>query len=166
MIELVPAEPRVFPVGRLDDDTEGLLVLTNDGDLTQLLTHPRHGVEKAYLAEVEGVPTPAALRALREGVELDDGPTRAGACAGSCSESDDGASALEIVHQRRSQPRWCGACARRSAIRCAGWCAHASARSPIGKLAPGEWRPLTPDEVRALCTPRRARREPRRAGPG
>ena len=68
----------MFPVGRLDCDTEGLLLLTNDGDLAQLLTHPSHGVEKEYLAEVEGMPTPAALRALREGVELDDGPTAPG----------------------------------------------------------------------------------------
>src|SRR6266852_4297741 len=50
-VDLVPAEPRVFPVGRLDYDTEGLLVLTNDGELAQLVAHPSHGVEKAYLAE-------------------------------------------------------------------------------------------------------------------
>ena len=52
----MPDEPRVFPVGRLDLDTEGLLLLTNDGELTQLLTHPSYGVEKEYLAEVEGDP--------------------------------------------------------------------------------------------------------------
>ena len=75
VVELVPDDPRVFPVGRLDYDTEGLLVLTNDGDLTQLLTHPRHGVAKTYLAEVDGVPTPGELRSLRTGVDLDDGPT-------------------------------------------------------------------------------------------
>ena len=66
MLELVPSEPRAFPVGRLDLDTEGLLLLTNDGDLAELLTHPRHGVEKAYLAEVDGVPAPGAFaRAAR-----------------------------------------------------------------------------------------------------
>ena len=65
----------MFPVGRLDYDTEGLLLLTNDGDLTHLLTHPSFGVVKTYLAEVEGDPSPAAVRALREGVELDDGVT-------------------------------------------------------------------------------------------
>ncbi len=58
VVELVPDEPRVFPVGRLDWETEGLLVLTNDGALTQRLTHPSHGVEKEYLVEVEGVPEP------------------------------------------------------------------------------------------------------------
>jgi 23S rRNA pseudouridine2605 synthase len=76
VLDLVPAQPRVFAVGRLDLDTEGLLVMTNDGELAQLLAHPRHGVEKEYLAEVEGTPSPAAMRALREGIELDDGPTQ------------------------------------------------------------------------------------------
>ena len=75
VLDLVPLEPRVFPVGRLDYETEGLLVLTNDGELAQLLSHPGHGVPKAYLAEVDGVPSRAAVRELREGIELDDGRT-------------------------------------------------------------------------------------------
>jgi 23S rRNA pseudouridine2605 synthase len=75
VVELVPAEPRVFPVGRLDADTEGLLLLTNDGDLTHRLTHPSFGVEKEYLAEVEGAPSAGAVRRLREGIELEDGMT-------------------------------------------------------------------------------------------
>src|SRR5690606_24145534 len=75
VVELVPAEPRVYPVGRLDYETEGLLLLTNDGDLTYRLTHPKFGVEKEYLAQVTGKPKPAAIRALREGIELDDGVT-------------------------------------------------------------------------------------------
>ena len=77
VLELVPAEPRVFSVGRLDLLTEGLLILTNDGNLAQLLAHPSFGVEKEYLAEVRGVPSPAELRRLREGVVLDDGETTA-----------------------------------------------------------------------------------------
>ena len=72
---LVPDQPRVFPVGRLDADSEGLLILTNDGDLAQRLSHPSFGVEKEYLAEVEGVPSAGALRQLRQGVELEDGMT-------------------------------------------------------------------------------------------
>ena len=65
----------MFPVGRLDADTEGLLLLTNDGDLAHRLTHPSYGVEKEYLAEVAGRPSAAAVRQLREGVELEDGMT-------------------------------------------------------------------------------------------
>jgi 23S rRNA pseudouridine2605 synthase len=65
----------VFPVGRLDADTEGLLILTNDGDLSHRLTHPSFGIEKEYLAEVAGRPSAAAVRMLREGVALDDGVT-------------------------------------------------------------------------------------------
>lgn len=75
---LLPDEgPRVFPVGRLDRDTEGLLLLTNDGDLANRLAHPRYGVEKEYLAEVEGRPTNAQLAAIRRGVDLEDGPAKA-----------------------------------------------------------------------------------------
>ena len=68
--------PRLISVGRLDFNTEGLLLLTNDGDLTHRLTHPSFGVVKTYLAEVEGDPSPATVRALREGVELEDGRDR------------------------------------------------------------------------------------------
>ena len=74
----LPAEgPRVFPVGRLDLDSEGLLLLTNDGDLANRLMHPSHGVEKEYLAEVDGEPTARQISRLRGGVDLDDGPARA-----------------------------------------------------------------------------------------
>jgi 23S rRNA pseudouridine2605 synthase len=74
----LPAEgPRVFPVGRLDRETEGLLLLTNDGELANRLMHPSFGIEKEYLAEVEGTPAPAQLRRVRSGVELEDGPARA-----------------------------------------------------------------------------------------
>jgi 23S rRNA pseudouridine2605 synthase len=75
VVELVPGEPRVVPVGRLDADTTGALLLTNDGPLAHRLAHPRYGVEKTYVAEVEGDPDQAALRRLREGVELEDGRT-------------------------------------------------------------------------------------------
>jgi 23S rRNA pseudouridine2605 synthase len=75
VVELVPDEPRVVPVGRLDADTTGALLLTNDGQLAHRLAHPRYGVEKTYIAEVEDDPGEEALRKLRDGVVLDDGPT-------------------------------------------------------------------------------------------
>jgi 23S rRNA pseudouridine2605 synthase len=75
VVGLVPDEPRVVPVGRLDVDTTGALLLTNDGELAHRLAHPRYGVEKTYVADVEGDPDEGALRRLREGIELEDGPT-------------------------------------------------------------------------------------------
>jgi 23S rRNA pseudouridine2605 synthase len=147
VVDLVPADRRVFPVGRLDYDSEGLLVVTNDGELTQLLTHPSHGVPKAYLAEVVGVPTAGELRRLREGVELDDGltaPARVAVVA-----RDGGAAALEVViHEGRNRQvrRMCEAI---------GHPVTRLVRTRIGpisdaRLAPGEWRTLRPEEVRAL----------------
>jgi 23S rRNA pseudouridine2605 synthase len=73
----LPGGPRVFPVGRLDRESEGLMILTNDGELANRLQHPRYGVEREYLAEVQGTITVPALRRLTEGVELEDGPARA-----------------------------------------------------------------------------------------
>ena len=148
VVDLVPAEPRVYPVGRLDGDTEGLLLVTNDGDLTHRLTHPSFGVEKEYLAEVEGVPTRAELRRLREGVTLDDGPT-APARVALASGAAGGTSALVIViHEGRNRQvrRMCEA---------VGHPVRRLVRTRIGpiadrELAPGEWRTLTVSEVRAL----------------
>ena len=145
---LVPSEPRVFSVGRLDRDTEGLLLLTNDGEFAQLLTHPRYGVEKEYFAEVEGRPSAAALRALRQGVELDDGMTRP-ARVGFVQQSSGGTSALTVVvkeGRKRMVRRMCAA---------VGHPVIRLVRTRIGplrdtRLSPGDWRPLTPDEVQAL----------------
>ena len=77
LVEFLPRGPRVFPVGRLDRDSEGLLLLMNDGELGRRLQHARFGVEKEYLVEVEGVLTQAVLRRLTEGIELDDGIAKA-----------------------------------------------------------------------------------------
>ena len=143
VVDLVPTEPRVFPVGRLDYETEGLLLLTNDGDLAHRITHPSFGVEKEYLAEVEGVPTRATLRRLREGVDLDDG--RSAPAKVSAVEP----SVLRItVHEGRNRlvRRMCEA---------VGHPVRRLVRTRIGPLAerslrPGEWRELTVAEVRAL----------------
>jgi 23S rRNA pseudouridine2605 synthase len=148
VLDLVPVEPRVFPVGRLDFETEGLLLITNDGELAQLLTHPRYGVEKEYFAEVEGKPSPADLRALRAGVELDDGPTRP-ARVKVVQQSASGTTALTIVvkeGRKRMVRRMCAA---------VGHPVVRLARTRIGTLrdphlAPGTWRVLAAGEVRAL----------------
>jgi 23S rRNA pseudouridine2605 synthase len=147
VVELLPTEPRVFPVGRLDWDTEGLLVLTNDGELTQRLTHPSHGVEKEYLVEVDGVPSRGALRQLREGVELDDGLT-APAGVRLLQPRGDHAAIELVIHEGRNRQvrRMCDA---------VGHPVRRLVRTRIGPvtdraLGPGEWRELRNDEVRAL----------------
>ena len=141
--DIVPFEPRVFPVGRLDADSEGLLILTNDGDLTHRLTHPSFGVDKEYLVSVEGEPHRGAIRRLREGVELDDGITQPAKVA----LLD--ASLLRItIHEGRNRQirRMCAS---------VGFPVVRLVRTRIGTLTdrtltPGSWRPLTQDEVRAL----------------
>ena len=79
VLDAMPAVPGLHPVGRLDRDSEGLLLLTTDGDLTQTLTHPRYGHEKAYRAWTDGEldPTPDELDTLTSGIDLEDGPARA-----------------------------------------------------------------------------------------
>jgi len=139
VVEIVPDEPRVFPVGRLDAETEGLLLLTNDGELT----HPSFGVDKEYLAEVDGSPARGAIRRLREGVELDDGPTAP------AKVSLVSPTLLRIViHEGRNRQvrRMCEA---------VGHPVVRLVRTRIGplsdtELAPGQWRSLTRDEVRTL----------------
>lgn len=145
VIALVPPEPRVFPVGRLDRQTEGLLILTNDGALTQVLTHPSHGVAKEYVAEVAGgTPAPGALRALRQGVELDDGPT-APAEVGVLAP---GVLRL-VIHEGRNRQvrRMCDVI---------GHPVRRLVRTRIGplrdtNLPPGRWRTLSSAEVRSLA---------------
>ena len=143
VVGLVPNEPRVFPVGRLDVDTEGLLLLTNDGELAHRLTHPSYGVEKEYVAEVEGLPTRAVLRRLREGVELDDGRT----APARATLVDPSVVRLTIHEGRNRQVRRMCEAVGHSVVRLV--------RTRIGpladrSLAPGAWRELTGDEVRSL----------------
>jgi len=142
---LVPSDPRVFPVGRLDMDSEGLLILTNNGGLTHRLTHPSFGVPKEYLVEVEGEPSAGDIRTLRDGVELDDGltaPARVSTVAPSLLRI--------VIHEGRNRQvrRMCDA---------VGHPVIRLVRTRIGTLTdptlgPGAWRPLTVDEVRALAS--------------
>jgi 23S rRNA pseudouridine2605 synthase len=72
VIDLIDIKERIYPVGRLDYDTSGLLILTNDGDIAYKMTHPSHEVEKVYLAEVQGAPTESEMKSFREGLEIED----------------------------------------------------------------------------------------------
>ena len=143
VLSLVPSEPRVFPVGRLDRATEGLLILTNDGDLSHLLSHPSHGVVKEYLAEVHGDPSPQAVRRLREGVLLDDGIT----APARVSRVAPGLLRVAIHEGRTRQVRRMCSAVGHEVVRLV--------RTRIGpladsSLAPGAYRELTNAEVRKL----------------
>ena len=143
VVELVPKEPRVVPVGRLDVDTTGALLLTNDGDLAHRLAHPRYGVPKVYEAQVEGAPSEGTLARLRSGIELEDGPT---APAGARLL---GPSRIELtLHEGRNRQvkRMCDAVGHRVRR------LHRSRYAGLGLegLARGESRELTRDEVAAL----------------
>jgi 23S rRNA pseudouridine2605 synthase len=144
---LLPPGPRVFPVGRLDRETEGLLLLTNDGTLSHRLQHPRFGVDREYLVEISGSFTRVDLRRLITGVELDDGPARA--VRAREVERVRGRTAVSVVmHEGR----------KREVRRMFAALGHHVDRlvrvrvGPVrlGRLAPGKFRPLTRDEVADL----------------
>jgi 23S rRNA pseudouridine2605 synthase len=143
VVGLVEHESRVVPIGRLDADTTGVLLLTNDGELAHRLAHPKYEVEKVYEAEVEGEPTEETLRLLAEGVELEDGPTAP------ARVRRIGRARVELaIHEGRNRQvkrmlEAVGHPVRRlKRTRYAGLTADG--------LEPGEWRELTPDEVSAL----------------
>jgi len=144
----LPTEgPRVFPVGRLDRDSEGLLLLTNDGDLANRLMHPSFGIEKEYLAEVVGAPTAKHLTRLRAGVELEDGPARAVRATLVAASGDRGAVRLVMTEGRKREVR--------RMLEAVGLPVTRLVRLRIGgvgldRLPPGAHRELTLDEVLAL----------------
>lgn len=145
VVDLVPQDPRVFPVGRLDGDTEGLILLTNDGDLTHFLTHPSKGVEKEYVVMLKGSPrlNDSQLRRLRDGVELDDGPT----APAKVSQRSDMTLSMTIHEGRNRQIR--------RMIEAIGHDVERLVRTRIGplidsRLRPGTWRELSLAERKAL----------------
>ena len=146
VVDLVPLEPRVFPVGRLDADSEGLLLLTNDGELTNRITHPSYGLEKEYLVHVEcsntGVNNTAISR-MRNGIELDDGMT----APAEVSQLQPGVLRV-VIHEGRNRQirRMCEE---------VGYPVERLVRVRIGPLvdrhlSPGQWRHLTNAEVKLL----------------
>ena len=143
VVELVGGDTRIVPVGRLDFETTGALVLTNDGPLANQLAHPRHGVEKRYLVEIEGNPSPAVVKALARGIELDDGKT----APAKVRKLAPGL--LEIVlHEGRNRQvrRMC------EAVGFPAKSLHRAAYAglELGSLKPGAWRNLSPTEVERL----------------
>ena len=150
VVQLVPSEPRVVPVGRLDADTTGALLLTNDGVLAHRLAHPRYEVEKVYEADVDGAPDDLALRRLEQGVDLDEGrtaPARARRLAASRIE-------LTLHEGRKHQVK--------RMLDAVGHPVRHLHRSRYGgldltDLEPGRWRELTASEVEQLRATTRTR---------
>ncbi len=143
VLTLVNTSVRIFPVGRLDMNTEGLLLLTNDGRLAHLITHPSSHVSKEYLVRVVGDPSPGSIRKLREGVELDDGVTS----PAQVSRVSEGVLRIVIHEGRNRQVRRMCAAIGHEVIRLV--------RTRIGPisdatLAPGQARQLSLGEVRKL----------------
>jgi 23S rRNA pseudouridine2605 synthase len=143
VVELVPNASRVVPVGRLDADTTGALLLTNDGQLAHRLAHPSYGVEKVYVAEVGGKPGDAVLQKLRDGVELDDGVTSP------AQVRRLGPNTLELtIHEGRNRQV-------RRMLEAVGHPVRSLHRSTYAGLTleglePGRWRELEPSEVERL----------------
>jgi len=139
---LPPTDKRIYPVGRLDMDTEGLLLITNDGELTYRLTHPKHHVDKVYLAWVEGKPTDESLEKLRRGIMLKDGMT-----APALVQMEDDCLRI-IIHEgrKRQVKRMCAAIGHKvlklKRIQVGPIC--------LGDLGLGEYRHLSQEELRSL----------------
>lgn len=147
VLDLVPTGERIYPVGRLDYDSEGLLLLTNDGELAYLMTHPSHEIAKTYLVQVEGVPGTRALARLAKGVELSDGWTAPAKVK--LLKNLGTTSVLSIqIHEGRNRQvrRMCQA---------VGHPVRRLKRVEMGPLRldglkTGEYRPLRPEEISAL----------------
>lgn len=144
---LAGVKERVFPVGRLDKDTEGLLIITNDGELSYKLTHPKHQIDKTYIAKVMGVPDEKDIRRLRKGIFLEDGKT-APAKVRILKKGKNFAVLEIIIHEGRKRQvrRMCEAI---------GHPVLSLRRTRIGNLtlrglAPGGWRYMTEEEVNYL----------------
>jgi 23S rRNA pseudouridine2605 synthase len=150
VVDLVGIPERVVPVGRLDVDTTGALLLTNDGPLAHRLAHPRYGVEKTYEVEIDGEPDDAVLRRLATGIELEDGRTAP------ARVRSLGASRIELtIHEGRNRQvkRMCEAVGH--PVRRLHRAAYAGLT--LEGLEPGQWRELEPSEVERLSRRRTQR---------
>lgn len=164
VVDLVPARPRVYPVGRLDADTTGLILLTNDGGFANVVTHPRYGITKTYELLVDGKPGTRDLARIRGGVELEDGPARAISVRKIGSEGNRSHLEMSMGEGRNREVRRLCAAVGFPVVRL-----HRTSIGPLRDpaLAPGEWRRLEVGEIRAFyghgagATDRHAGRETR-----
>jgi len=140
--------PRVFPVGRLDRDSEGLLLLTNDGELGNRLLHPRHAVEKEYLAEVEGAATGRQIAAIRRGIELDDGFAKPASARIVATSGPRGAIRLVMTEGRKREVRRLLAAVGLPVTRLVRL---RIGPVTLGSLEPGAVRELSTEEIHALA---------------
>ncbi|MFO7310603.1 MAG: pseudouridine synthase [Bacillota bacterium] len=147
VMSLVPSEDRLYPVGRLDLDTEGLLLLTNDGPLAHRLTHPRYGVRKLYRAKVAGVVGAEAVARLEQGVLLEDGPTAPARVRVIRQDKETAVLEIELAEGRKRQVRrMCQAVGHPVLyLKRIGF-----GPLRLGRLPVGAYRPLTDAEVAAL----------------
>ena len=149
VVDLVPAaeHPGLFPVGRLDAETTGLLLFTTDGELSHRLLHPRWHVEKVYLARVDGAPTESELSSLRSGIDLDDGRTSPARVSVLGSSGKTTRVEIAIREGRKRQVRRMFSAVHHPVLEL-----HRETFGPIGLggLAPGQWRELTADEIALL----------------
>ena len=159
---LPPSLGRIYPVGRLDFNTEGLLLLTNDGDFTNFITSARNRVEKVYEAKVKGLPPEASLQRIRRGVILDDGTRTAPAKITKVQETENNAWFEVVLHQGKNQQI-------RRMFDLIGHSVVKLKRARIGflydeRLRPGEWRRLTPQEVQRFMKGQRGKTAAQTAG--
>ncbi|WP_062356202.1 pseudouridine synthase [Bacillus kwashiorkori] len=142
-------DERIFPIGRLDYDTSGLLLLTNDGDFAQMLMHPKYEVDKTYIAKVEGIPSRLALKQLQDGVKLDDGMTAPSRVKFLSADKRKKTAIIEItIHEGRNRQV-------RRMFEKIGFPVLKLKRErysflTLHGLNAGEYRPLTPHEVKQL----------------
>ena len=147
VIDLVPADQRLFPIGRLDRASEGLILVTNDGELGNLLTHPRYGVEKKYLVQIAGIPTAETIESLRQGISLAEATVQAKRVAVRSQHKQSTVLEMVLDEGRNREIR-----------RMLASLGHkvqqlkriAVGDLTLGNLLPGQWRKLTWEEVERL----------------
>jgi len=147
VVDLIESSKRLYPVGRLDADSEGLILVSNDGELTNRVTHPSFGVSKRYVAELDGEITKSALRQLSEGVDLDDGPARAESAR--LIDAGRGRSMIEMVMMEGRNREV------RRMLEAVGYPVTRLVRTAIGglsdsKLRPGAYRRLTAADIQRM----------------